>query len=208
MNKRLSSGRVLKLPSCFIWHFGVLWYFCSVIVNRTIGLIALAALTTMSVQAQVSIDHFRDDGTRYVCSQQEVMYDDFFHSARFAVSATATSGGLLTFALEVTYDEGMLNVSEGDSLTLVLRGGHRIILKTDRDVTRADIVKRHYRTYNDYYITCHYPMSNYDIQRITRNKVTKLSSQTDKFTFDRKLDKFQERFRRQFTALYRYLMGH
>ena len=71
---------------------------------------------------------------------------------------------------------------------------------------RADIVKRHYRTYNDYYVTCHYPMSTYDIQRITRNRVTKLSSQTQHYTFDRKLDKFQDRFRRQFTAVYRYLI--
>jgi hypothetical protein len=108
----------------------------------------------------------------------------------------------------VTYDEGLLQVSKGDSLTLVLRGGDRIVLKTDRDVTRADIVKRHYLTYNDYYVTCYYPISTYDIQRISRNRVTKLSAQTDRFPFDRKLDKFQDRFRRQFTAVYRYLMGN
>ena len=113
---------------------------------------------------------------------------------------------MLSFSLEVTYDEGMLHVTQGDSLTLVLRGGSHIVLKTDRDVTRSDIVKRHYRTYNDYYVTCYYPMTNYDIQRITRNRVTKLSAQTDRFTFDRKLDKFQDRFRRQFTAVYRYLV--
>ena len=135
------------------------------------------------------------------------MYDDFFHTARFAVEATANSGGLVTFSLEVTYDEGLLNVARGDSLTLVLRGGDRLVLKTDRDVTRADIVKRHYRSYNDYYVTCHYPLNTYDIYRITRNRVTKLSAQTDRFTFDRKLDKFQDRFRRQFSAVYRYLVG-
>lgn len=157
--------------------------------------------------AQVSVDLYREDGSRYVRSQQEVMYDDFFHAARFAVEATANAGGLVTFMLEVTYDEGLLDVAQGDSLTLILRGGDRIVLKTDRDVTRADIIKRHYRTYNDYYVTCHYPMSSYDIQRISRNRVTKLSSQTQRFTFDRKLDKFQDRFRRQFTAVYRYLMG-
>ena len=49
-------------------------------------------------------------------------------------------------------------------------------------------------------------MSTYDVQRITRNRVTKLTAQTDNFDFDRKLDKFQDRFRRQFTAVYRYLM--
>ena len=75
------------------------------------------------------------------------------------------------------------------------------------NVTRADIVKRHYRSYNDYYVTCHYPLSSYDIQRITRNRVTKLSSQTGSYTFDRKLEKFEDRFRRQFTAVYRYLIG-
>ena len=174
--------------------------------KKAIGLLAAWAVSALPAIAQVSIDHYREDGSRYVCSQQEVMYDDFFHTARFAVSATAY-GGMLSFSLEVTYDEGMLHVSEGDSLTLVLRGGERVVLKTDRDVTRADIVKRHYRTYNDYYVTCHYPITNYDIQRITRNRVTKLSAQTDKFTFDRKLDKFPDRFRRQFTAVYRYLMG-
>lgn len=157
--------------------------------------------------AQVSVDHQRGDGSRYVCSRQEVMYDDFFHAARFAVAATADASGLVTFSLEVTYDEGLLEVLQGDSLTLVVRGGDRIVLKTDRDVTRADIVKRHYRTYNDYYVTCHYLMSSYDIQRITRNRVTKLSAQTQNFTFDRKLEKFEDRFRRQFTAVYRYLMG-
>ena len=159
------------------------------------------------MSAQVSVDHYRDDGTRYVCSSQEVMYDDFFHAARFAVAAVADASGLVSFSLEVTYDEGLLKVSQGDSLTLVLRGGDRIVLYTDREVTRNDIVKRHYRTYNDYYVTCHYLMSNYDIQRITRNRVTKLSAQTDKFSFDRKLEKFQDRFRRQFTAVYRYLIN-
>ena len=160
----------------------------------------------LSASGQVSIDYYMDDGSRYVRSQQEVLYDDFFHAARFAVEATATPGGLVTFSLEVTYDEGMLQVSQGDSLIFVLRGGDRVVLYTDRDVTRADILKRHYLTYNDYYVTCHYLMSTYDVQRITRNRVTKLSAQTDKFTFDRKLDKFQDRFRRQFTAVYRYLM--
>lgn len=160
----------------------------------------------MPAAAQVSVDHFRGDGTRYVRSCQEVMYDDYFHSATFAVAANANAGGLVTFTLEVTFDEGMLSVSQGDSLTLVLRGGDRVILTTDRDVTRADIVKRHYLTYNDYYVTCYYPMSTYDVQRITRNRVTKLSAQTDRFTFDRKLDKFQDRFRRQFSAVYSYLV--
>ena len=157
--------------------------------------------------SQVCVDHHRDDGSRYVCSQQEVLYDDFFHTARFAVSATVEYGGIVSFTLEVTFDEGLLQVSRGDSITLVLRGGDRIVLKTDRDVTKADIVKRHYRTYNDYYVTCYYPISTYDIQRISRNRVTKISVQTDKSTFDRKLDKFQDRFRRQFTAVYRYLTG-
>ena len=53
---------------------------------------------------------------RYVCSQQEVMYDDFFHAARFAVAAVADASGLVTFSLEVTYDEGLLDVAQGDSL--------------------------------------------------------------------------------------------
>ena len=161
----------------------------------------------MPAAAQVSVDHYRGDGTRYVCSDQEVMYDDFFHSARFAIAAVADASGLVTFSLEVTFDEGMLHVSQGDSLTLVLRGGDRVILHTDREVTRADIIKRHYRTHNNYYVTCHYPMSAYDIQRVTRNRVTKISMQTDRFTFDRKLDKFQDKFRKQFTAIYRYLIG-
>ena len=186
----------------------VLCYFCRVIGKRIIGAILLLALGTGLLSAQVSVDYHREDGSRYVCSSQEVMYDDFFHTARFAVAAVADVSGLISFSLEVTYDEGLLQVSRGDSLTLVLRGGDRIILKTDRDVTRRDIVKRHYLTYNDYYVTCHYQMSNYDIQRITRNRVTKMSAQTDVFTFDRRLDKFQDRFRRQFTAVYRYLMGN
>ena len=177
-------------------------------IKRVICAILLLTAALPPVLAQVSVDIFREDGSRYVCSQQEVLYDDFFHAAKFAVAANADAGGLVTFSLEVTFDEGMLHVIQGDSLTLVLRGGDRIILKTDRDVTRADILKRHYRTYNDYYVTCHYPMSNYDIQRITRNRVTKLSVQTDDFTFDRKLNKFQDDFRRQFTAVYRYLIGY
>lgn len=161
----------------------------------------------MPMAAQVSIDYYRSDGTRYVCSRQEVMYDDYFHAARFAVSAVADAGGLVTFALEVTYDEGMLQVSKGDSLTLVLRGGNRVILKTDREVSREDIAKRHFRDRNEYYVTCHYALSIHDIQRITRNRVTKLSSQAGSLTFDRKLDKFQDRFRHQLSAVYRYLMG-
>ena len=175
--------------------------------KRIINIMLLLATGLMPVAAQVSVDHFKEDGTRYVRSQQEVMYDDFFHTARFAVEATANAGGLVTFSLEVTFDEGSLDVAQGDSLTLMLRGGDPLILKTDRGVTRADIVKRHYRSYNDYYVTCHYPLSSYDIQRITRNRVTKLSVQTQSFTFDRKLERFQDRFRRQFTAVYRYLIG-
>ena len=175
--------------------------------KRVICTVAALLCILISATAQVSVDLYREDGSRYVRSQQEVLYDDFFHAARFAVEATANAGGLVTFMLEVTYDEGLLDVAQGDSLTLVLRGGDRIVLKTDRELTRADIVKRHYPTYNDYYVTCHYPMSSYDIQRITRNRVTKLSAQTQHFTFDRKLDKFQDRFRRQFTAVYRYLVG-
>ena len=167
----------------------------------------ITASVLMPMAAQVSVDHFWDDGTRYVCSSQETMYDDFFHAARFAVAATVDVSGLVSFSLEVTYDEGLLRVAKGDSLTLVLRGGDRIVLTTDREVTRADIIKRHYLTYNDYYVTCHYPISTYDIQRISRNRVTKLSTSTQNFDFDRKLDKFQDRFRRQFTAVYRYLMA-
>lgn len=166
-------------------------------------MIVLAGMTPLT--AQVSIDIYRNDGSRYVCSQQEVMYDNFFHAAQFAVSATVYNG-IISFSLEVTYQEGMLHVSQGDSLTLVLRGGDHVVLKTNRDTGRDDIIKRHFRDRNEYYVTCHYMMSNYDIQRITRNRVTKLSSQTDHMTFDRKLDKFQDRFRRQFTAVYRYLM--
>ena len=168
------------------------------------GLALLGVVLTAA--SQVCVDHRMEDGSRYVCSQQEVLYDDYFHAARFAVAANASPTGLVTFFLEVTFDEGMLHVSRGDSLTLVLRGGDRVILKTERDVTRADIIKRHFLTYNNYYVTCHYVMSTYDVQRITRNRVTKLSAQTDRFTFDRKLDKFQDRFRRQFTAVYRFLM--
>lgn len=182
-----------------------LYYFCAVIRARAIGTILVLLAGILPLGAQVCIDHYKGDGLRYVCSQQEVMYDDYFHTARFAVSATTDAAGLMSFSLEVTYDEGHLQVSQGDSLTLVLRGGDRIVLKTDRDVTRADIVKRHFSSENVYYVTCHYPMSTYDIQRITRNRVTKLSSQTQGYTFDRKLDKFQDRFRKQFTAVYRYL---
>ena len=132
--------------------------------KQVICTVAALLCILISAKAQVSVDLYREDGSRYVRSQQEVMYDDFFHAARFAVEATANAGGLVTFTLEVTYDEGLLDVAQGDSLTLILRGGDRIVLKTDREVSRAVIVKRHYRTYNDYYVTCHYLMSSYDIQ--------------------------------------------
>lgn len=178
------------------------------IAKRQIWAIVLMAASVLPALAQVAVDHYRDDGTRYVCSQQEVLYDNFFHAARFAVAATADASGLVSFSLEVTYDEGLLHVSRGDSLTLILRGGDHIVLTTDREIGRGDIVKRHYLTYNDYYVTCHYQISTYDIQRISRNKVTKLSFKNENHSFDRKLDKFQDRFRRQFTAVYRYLMGN
>jgi len=168
-------------------------------------LVLASALTPVS--AQVSVDYRQDDGTRYVRSVQEVMYDDYFHGARFAVAATTAATGLTSFSLEVTYDEGLLHVTRGDSLTLVLRGGDRIILKPDRDVSRTDIVKRHFLTHNNYYVTCHYQLSTYDIQRISRNRVTKLQASTQDFVFDRKLDMFQDRFSRQFNAVYRHLTG-
>lgn len=175
--------------------------------KRAISIVAVLLTWIAPAMSQVSVDHFIGDGTRYLRSSQEVMYDDFFHSATFAVAATANPEGLVTFMLEVTYDEGLLHVSQGDSLTLVLRGGDRVIVTTDRDLSRSDVAKRHFKARNVYYTTCHYPLSTYDIQRITRNRVTKISAQTDDFTFDRKLDKFQDKFRRQFTAVYRYLMG-
>lgn len=165
----------------------------------------LTITCTIPTAAQVSVDYYLEDGTRYVCSAQEVLYNDFFHTAHFAVEAITDASGLMMFSLQVTYDEGLLSVSRGDSLTLVLRGGNRIILTTDRDVTRSDILKRHFKNENIYYVTCHYELREHDIQRITRNRVTKMSVQTDEFDFDRKLDKFQDRFRRQFTAVYQYL---
>lgn len=166
----------------------------------------LGAMTPL--MAQVSIDHYQGDGTHYVCSQEEVMYENFFHGARFAVAIASDPAGMMSFSLVVTYDEGMLDVSKGDSLTLVLRGGDKVILKAERDVTRGDILRRHFKGgENIYYVTCHYAMSTYDVQRISRNRVTKLSAQAGEFTFDRKLDKFQDRFRRQFTSVYRYLMN-
>lgn len=160
----------------------------------------------MTARGQVSVDHFRDDGSRLVRSAQEVMYDDFFHTARFAVIATADASGLVNFTMEVTYDEGLLDVSRGDTLALSLRGGERLILTADHDVTRADIVKRHYRTYNDYYVTCCYPLTAQDIYRLSNVKATKMTVQTKGFDFERKLDRFHERFARQFAAVYHYLM--
>lgn len=175
--------------------------------QKAFWIILIVLMTgTASLKAQVSVDQYYGDGIRYVRSQQEVFYDNYFHAAQFAVSATVNNG-MVAFSLEVTYQEGMLHVSQGDSLTLVLRGGDHVVLKTDRGTGREDIIKRHFSDRNEYYVTCHYMMSNYDIQRITRNRVTKLSAQTGDMTFDRKLDNFQDRFRRQFTALYRYLMG-
>ena len=166
---------------------------------------AMAIACAFQAAAQVSVDYYLENGTRYVCTTQEVLYNDYFHTAHFAVEATTDASGLMMFSLQVTYDEGLLSVSRGDSLTLVLRGGNRLILTTDRDVTRSDIVKRHFKNENTYYVTCHYPLREYDIQRIARNRVTKISVQTDEFDFDRKVDKFQDRFRRQFTAVYQYL---
>lgn len=160
----------------------------------------------MTAKGQVAVDRWGDDGTRVVRSAQEVMYDDFFHTARFAVIATADASGLVNFAMEVTFDEGLLDVSRGDTLALTLRGGERVILTTDRDLTRADIVKRHYRTYNDYYVTCHYPLTAHDIYRLSNVKATKMTVQTGALKFDRKLDRFNERFSRQFAAVYHYLM--
>ncbi len=177
------------------------------------GALALKALTLLwavigsfYAHAQVSVDYYLEDGTRYVCSSQEVLYNSFSHTAYFAIEAVCDASGFMRFSLQVTYDEGKLSISRGDSLTLVLRGGNRIFLTAERDVGRSDITKRHFKDRNYYYVTCHYAMREYDIQRITRNRVTKMSVQTDEFDFDRKLDKFQDRFRRQFTTLYQYLM--
>lgn len=173
--------------------------------HRALGVLLVLLAGVMPLAAQVVMDNHLEDGSRYVCSREEVMYDNYFHTAMFAVAAVVDVSGMVAFSLEVTFDEGMLHVSKGDSLTLVLRGGDRIVLKTNRDVNKADILKRHYRSHNDYYVTCHFPLSNYDIQRMTRNNTTKISMQTDRFTFDRKVEKFQDSFRKQFTAVYRFL---
>ena len=41
-------------------------------------------VAVMPAVSQVRVDHYRDDGTRYVLWHQDVMYDDYFHAARFA----------------------------------------------------------------------------------------------------------------------------
>jgi len=162
---------------------------------------------TVRMSAQFVVDEYNDDGSRYVCSSDAIFYDNFFHTARFAVAANADSQGVLTFQLQVTYDEGWLEVEQGDTLELVLRGGSRVILTTDRAVSRGDMVKRHYLDHNDYYVTCYYPLTVNDIQRLCQVRTTKITVRVRNYTFDRRIDHFQDRFTRLFTAIYAHTLG-
>jgi len=165
-------------------------------------------LGCLSASAQVAVDQWRADGSRYICSAQATLYDNYFHTARFAIAAIADSLGLVDFELVVTYDEGLLHISQGDTLALTLRGGRQVILTTKHDVRRADIIKRHYRDHNDYLITCHYTLPVSDMVSLYKTRSTKLTKQTDQFIFHRRLDGFQQRFTRLLAAVYNRLNIH
>jgi len=158
-----------------------------------------------SATAQVAVDVLNDDGSRYVRSVPIVLYDNYFHTAQFAIAALADAQGVVDFSLEVTYDEGLLHITQGDTLTLVLRGGSRVTLITSRTPSRGDVVKRHYRDHNDYYITCCYNLTYRDIIQLLQTRTTKLSAQAGSYWFDRRLDRFQNHFRRLFASIYNYL---
>jgi len=162
----------------------------------------LAACCFAACAQEVEVDFTDGDGYRYVRTAQVTFYDNFFHTAWFAVSAVVSPEGEAFYQLEVTYDEGYLKIARGDTLNLTLRGGDVVRLFATHDVERSDVVKRHYADHNDYLITCRYALPVDDIRRLYQTRTTKMSARMASMRFDRRVDAFQARFSRMFNNVF------
>ena len=121
-------------------------------------------------------------------AQQPItLYDDWFHAATCRI-LTTESGDSLTYTLAVTFDEGQIKVPQGSALQLLLKGGTRIELFTDREINkRKDVAKRRYRNRTDVYITCHYPITRKQLLLLEQNEITRLKALTDSGWIERRI---------------------
>lgn len=119
--------------------------------------------------------------------QAVTLYDDWFHAATCRILTTST-GDSLAYTLAVTFDEGQIKVPQGSALQLILKGGMRIELFTDREINkRKDISKRRYRNRTDVYITCHYPITRKQLEMLSQNEITRLRAATDNGWIERRI---------------------
>lgn len=112
-----------------------------------------------------------------VISPEQVAYDHYFDAATFAVEAEV-SADTMAYWLLMTYDEGRIQVPQGSELTLHLRDRTTIVLTTDRELRREDIMLRRWRDRTQYYITCRYPITHEQLNRIISKDAYRLEIQT------------------------------
>lgn len=171
-------------------------------MKRCLSYLLLWLLPVVALAQDIAVDITDGDGYRYVRTAGAVIYDDYFHTARFALAAVVPPDGAESYQLEATYDEGFLQLGRGDTLELVLRGGDRIYLTALADLTRADVVKRHYRDHNDYLITVRYGLDIGQLRRLYETKTTKcVLHLRGGGTVEHRIDLFQRNFSRLLTAL-------
>jgi len=168
---------------------------------RLIIIICVALLGATPAAAQIAVDYQRD-GVRYVRTNAEPLYDTFFNSAQYALAATVDSLGQAQWLLEVTYDEGLLDIAAGDTLQVLQRGRKLVTLRTVAPVTRADILRRHYIDRDDYYITARYAMTIADIEALYSTRSLWVHVQAGDYSFDRRIYAWPTRFTRMFNALF------
>ena len=121
-------------------------------------------------------------------AQQPItLYDDWFHAATCRILTTEI-GDSLAYTLAVTFDEGQIKVPEGSSLVLMIKGGTKLELFTDRDINkRRDVTKRRYRNRTDVYITCYFPITREQIILLMQNEITRLKFSTENGLIERRI---------------------
>lgn len=127
---------------------------------------------------------------RAVVSPSQVAYDHYFDAATFALEAQV-SADTVAYWLVLTYDEGNIHVPQGSPLTIHLRDRSTLILATDREVGRRDIMLRRWRNRTICYTTCRYPITQEQLSRILAKDAYRFEIQTARGVITRQVRGFK-----------------
>ena len=106
-----------------------------------------------------------------------VLYDEWFHEARCVLRSEARADSTAWW-LEVTFDEGDIDIPRGSRLVLRLRGGIDITLTSDRELTRADVTLRRFGNRTDRLLTCRYPVTEEQLAQLHEHDLRQLRIET------------------------------